>query len=255
MGVRENEKEISNPDECGFSDIHCDTFRLYCLGYLFCCCWVFLLFFSPNKLLWGLEKMKKDISNPDECGFSYIHCDTFWLYCLGYLFCCCWGFFNVFFTKQSMMVVRENDKKRFQLETNVVFRIYIVTHLGYIVWVTCCFVVFLICLGFFTKQFQMGVRENEKEISNPDECGFSDIHCDTFRLYCLGYLYCCCWVFLLFFSPNKLLWGLEKMKKDISNPDECGFSYIHCDTFWLYCLGYLFCCCWGFFNVFFTKQS
>ena len=61
------------------------------------------------------------------------------------------------------MGVRENDKKRFQLETNVVFRIYIVTHLGYIVWVTCCFVVVGFVLGFFTKHFMMGVRENDKK--------------------------------------------------------------------------------------------
>ena len=89
------------------------------------------------------------------------------------------------------MGVRENDKKIFQIETNVGFRIYIVTHLGYIVWVTCCFVVFLMCLGFFTKQILMGL-EKMKEISNPDECGFLYIHCDTFRLYCLGYLLFCC---------------------------------------------------------------
>ena len=55
------------------------------------------------------------------------------------------------------MGFRENDKKRFKLETNVVFRIYIVTHLGYIVWVTCCFVVVVLKKKKFTKHFSDGV--------------------------------------------------------------------------------------------------
>ena len=65
-----------------------------------------------------------------------------------------------FFTKQILMGL-EKMKKIFQIQMNVGFQIYIVTHLGYIVWVTCCF---LICLGFFTKQILMGFRENEKKI-------------------------------------------------------------------------------------------
>ena len=74
------------------------------------------------------------------------------------------------------------------------------THLGYIVWVTCCFVVVGVFCCFFTKQIMMGIRENDKDISNPDECGFSYIHCDTFRLYCLGYLlFCCCFLICLGF--------------------------------------------------------
>ena len=102
MGVRENEKEISNPDECGFLYIHCDTFRLYCLGYLlFCCCQGCFLGGFTKQIMMGVRENEKEISNPDECGFLYIHCDTFRLYCLGYLLF--FVFFNVsgFFHKTN----------------------------------------------------------------------------------------------------------------------------------------------------------